>query len=68
MPPITSFQDTRMKLISKNNSELSIRGTLFRNRQMSVVPQPHLPSLYNRASELERTQIWECVGRRLAVQ
>ena len=35
-PPITSFQDTRMELICKNNSELNIRGTLFKNRQMSV--------------------------------
>ena len=33
---ITSFQDTRMELICKNNSELNIRETLFKNRQMSV--------------------------------
>ena len=66
MPPITSFQDTRMKLIYKNNSELNIRGTLFKNRQMSVARQVPLPCLRNRACELERTQISECLGRRFA--
>ena len=63
MPPITSFQDTRMKLICKNNSELIIRGTLFKNRQISVARQPPLPCLRNRASELERTQISECLDQ-----
>ena len=66
MPPITSFQDTHMKLICKNNSVLNIRGTLFKNRQMSVVRQPPLLCLCNRASELEQTQISECLGRRFA--
>ena len=66
MPPITSFQDTRMELICKNHSELNIQGTLFKNRQMSVARQPFLPCLRNRASELEQTQIWECLGRRFA--
>ena len=66
MPPITSFQDTRMKQICKNHSELNINGTLFKNRQISVARQPPLPCLRNRANELERTQISECLGRRFA--
>ena len=66
MPPITSFQDTRMELICKSNSELNIRGTLCKNRLMSVAHQPPLLYLCNRASELERTQISECLGRRFA--
>ena len=66
MPPITSFQDTRMELICKNNSELNIRLKLLKNRQMSVARQPTLPCLRNRASESERTQISECLGRRFA--
>ena len=64
MPPITSFQDTRMEPICKNNSELNIRGTLFKNRLMSVARQPPLLCLRNISSELERTQISECLGRR----
>ena len=63
MPPITSFQDTRMKLICKNNSELNVRGTLFKNRQMSVARQPFLQFRRNRASELGLTQISECLAR-----
>ena len=66
MKPITSFQDTRMELICKNNFELNIRGPLFKNRQMSVARQPPLPCRRKRASELERTQISECLGQRLA--
>ena len=66
MPPITSFQDTRMELLCKNNSELNIRGTLFKNQQMSVARQPPLPCYRNRASALERPQISECLGRRFA--
>ena len=46
--------------------ELNIRGTLFRNRQMSVALQPTLLSYRNRTSELEKTQISECLGRRFA--
>ena len=66
MPLITSFQNTRMELKCKTNTELNIRETLFENRQMSVARQPPLPCLCNRASELERTQISECLGRRFA--
>ena len=33
---------------------------------MSVAGQPPLPCLRNRASELKRTQISECFGRRFA--
>ena len=66
MPPITSFQNTRMELICKNHSELNIQGTLFKNWQMSLACQTTLPCLRNRASELERTQISECLGRRFA--
>ena len=65
-PPITSFQDTRMELICKNYFELNIRGSLFKYRQMSVARRPPLPCLCNRASELERTLISECLGRRFA--
>ena len=57
MPPITSLQDTRMELICTNNSELNIRVTLFKNRQMSVARQPPLPCLRNKANELDRTQV-----------
>ena len=66
VPGITSFQDTPMELICKINSELNIRGTLFKTRQMSVARQPPLPCLRNGASELERIQISECLGRRFA--
>ena len=64
MPQITSVQDTSMKLICKNTSELSIRETLFRNRQMNVARQPPLPCLRNKASKFERTQISKCLGQR----
>ena len=57
---IKSYQDIRIELICKNNSELSIKGTLFRYRKMSVDCQRFLLCLCNRAIELERTQILEC--------
>ena len=55
MPPIKSFQNTRMEFVCNNNFELSIRGTLFKNRQISGARQPPLPCLRNIASELEQT-------------
>ena len=66
MPPITSFQDTRIMLLCKINFELNIWKTLFNNRQMSVALHFFLPGLRNRPSQLERTQISECLAWRFA--
>ena len=61
LPPVSSLLQTRMEIICRNKSELIMRGTLYRNRNMSVELKPPIPCLRHPHTETEAAQISRCV-------